>query len=246
MESNYDDANFRSGNAGVMILPSTGVGPLPDPHFSGGLAVRVLIADDHPLFRDALRHVVGQSFDTADCLEACDFNQIGTVLADDEPMDLILLDLNMPGMDGFTGLLRLREDLPDTPIIVVSASEDVDIIEQALACGAAGFIPKSSPKERMCEAVGLVMNGEIFRPEEILGTKTKVIDPLLEEKLGSLTHRQRMVLQLLARGKSNKQIAYELDVTNTTVKAHMTAILRKLKVTSRTQAVIVARQIGRF
>jgi DNA-binding NarL/FixJ family response regulator len=229
-----------------MILPSTEAGLMPGPLFPGDQLVRVLIADDHPLFRDALRHVVGQAFEAALCLEACDFSQIGTTLAEDEPVDLILLDLNMPGMDGFTGLLRLREELPDTPIIVVSATEDVDIIEQALACGAAGFIPKSSPKERMCEAVGLVMNGEIFRPEEILGAKSKAIDPLLEEKLGSLTHRQRMVLQLLARGKSNKQIAYELDVTNTTVKAHMTAILRKLKVTSRTQAVIVARQIGRF
>ncbi len=208
--------------------------------------LRVVIADDHPLFRDALRHVICQTFPAAQCAEAYDFAQVAEAIAEQDQVDLILLDLNMPGMDGFTGLLRLREDLPDTPIIVVSASEDVDIIEQALACGAAGFIPKSSPKERMCEAVGLVMNGEIFRPEEILGTKTKVIDPLLEEKLGSLTHRQRMVLQLLARGKSNKQIAYELDVTNTTVKAHMTAILRKLKVTSRTQAVIVARQIGRF
>ena len=208
--------------------------------------MRVLIADDHPLFRDALRHVVAQAFDQADCLDACDFGQIAAALDEDDPLDLILLDLNMPGMDGFTGLLRLREDLPDTPIIVVSASEEAEVIEQALACGAAGFIPKSSPKERMCEAVRLVMSGELFRPEEILGTRSKVIDPLLEEKLGSLTHRQRMVLSLLARGKSNKQIAYELDVTNTTVKAHMTAILRKLKVTSRTQAVIVARQIGRF
>lgn len=241
-----DNANTRGPGADVMILPSTEAGLTPGPLFTGDQFVRVLIADDHPLFRDALRHVVAQAFESAHCLEACDFSQIGTALAEDDPLDLILLDLHMPGMDGFTGLLRLREELPDIPIIVVSASEDVDVIEQALACGAAGFIPKSSPKERMCEAVGQVMNGEIFRPEEILGTNAKVIDPLLEEKLGSLTHRQRMVLQLLARGKSNKQIAYELDVTNTTVKAHMTAILRKLKVTSRTQAVIVARQIGRF
>ena len=229
-----------------MIGASQEAGHQPGLDFAKGLPVRVLIADDHPLFRDALRHVVGQSFDDAQCLEACDFAQIGMVLAEDEMLDLILLDLNMPGMDGFTGLLRLREDLPATPIIVVSASEEPNIIEQALACGAAGFIPKSSAKERMCEAVALVMTGEIFRPEEILGTKAKIIDPLLEEQLGSLTHRQRMVLSLLARGKSNKQIAYELDVTNTTVKAHMTAILRKLKVTSRTQAVIVARQIGKF
>lgn len=207
--------------------------------------VRVLIADDHPLFRDALRHVLARALPEAEAVEAQDFTQVSAVLAEDDPVDLILLDLNMPGMDGFTGLLRLREDLPDTPIIVVSASEEADIIEQALACGAAGFIPKSWPKDRMCDAVAVVMSGEIYRPEELLKGKRAPVDPLLEEKLGSLTHRQRMVLALLAKGKSNKQIAYELDVTNTTVKAHMTAILRKLKVTSRTQAVIAARQIGK-
>lgn len=206
----------------------------------------VLIADDHPLFREALRQVISQSLNDCKCLEACDFNQIADVLAQDEMLDLILLDLNMPGMDGFTGLLRLRESLPDIPVIVVSASEDVAVIEQALACGAAGFIPKSSSRERMAEAVSVVISGEIFRPEEILGGAAKVPDPLLEETLGSLTHRQRMVLTLLARGRSNKQIAYEMNVADTTVKAHMTAIMRKLKVTSRTQALIVARQIGRF
>jgi DNA-binding NarL/FixJ family response regulator len=208
--------------------------------------LRVIIADDHPLFRDALRHVIGQALPAANCAEAQEFSQVGEVIGAGDQVDLILLDLNMPGMDGFTGLLRLREDLPDTPIIVVSATEESDVIEQALACGAAGFIPKSWPKDRMCDAVALVMSGDIYRPEELLKDKRRPIDPLLEEKLGSLTHRQRMVLALLAKGKSNKQIAYELDVTNTTVKAHMTAILRKLKVTSRTQAVIAARQIGRI
>lgn len=246
MPTDREDASTGTKGTDAIILPPTGVGLMPGPLFQGARPVRVLIADDHPLFRDALRHVVGQSLAGAECLEAHDFGRIGITLSDGEPVDLILLDLNMPGMDGFTGLLRLREELPDTPIIVVSASEEPEVIERALACGAAGFIPKSAAKERMCEAVDIVMNGEIFRPEEILGGAKRVIDPWLEETLGSLTHRQRMVLQLLAKGKSNKQIAYELDVTNTTVKAHMTAILRKLKVTSRTQAVIVARQIGHF
>lgn len=206
--------------------------------------MRVLIADDHPLFCDALRHVLAQAIPGAEAVEANDYAQISDRMAADEPPELILLDLNMPGMDGFTGLLRLREDLPDIPVIVVSANEDSHAIEQSLACGAAGFIPKSWPRDRMCAAIGVVMGGGIYRPEELL--KRPVIDPMLDEEPGSLTHRQRMVLALLAQGKSNKQIAFELDVSNTTVKAHMTAIMRKLKVTSRTQAVIAARQIGRL
>lgn len=206
--------------------------------------MRVLIADDHPLFRDALRHVLAQALPGTEVSEADDFSRITAGAAGDEPPDLILLDLNMPGMDGFTGLLRLRENLPDIPVIVISASEEPHVIEQSLACGAAGFIPKSWPRDRMCDAIDVVMGGEIYRPEELLKNRPAP-DPRLDEELGSLTHRQRMVLALLAQGKSNKQIAYELDVSNTTVKAHMTAIMRKLKVTSRTQALIVARQIGR-
>jgi DNA-binding NarL/FixJ family response regulator len=210
------------------------------------MTMRVLIADDHPLFRDALRHVLAQALPDAIAFEAHDFAQAAAALTEEDSPDLILLDLTMPGMEGFTGLLRLREELPETPIIVVSANEDPDTIEQTLTCGAAGFIPKSWPKDRMCEAVGVVMRGEIYRPEDLLKGRKLPVDPLLAETLGSLTPRQRVVLGLLAKGKSNKQIAYEMSVTNTTVKAHMTAILRKLKVTSRTQAVIAARQIGRF
>lgn len=210
--------------------------------------MQVLIADDHPLFRDALRHVATQAVEAADCVEAHDFAQAVEALDEDNPFDLILLDLNMPGMDGFTGLLRLRDATPETPIVIVSASEDKDVVERALTCGAVGFIPKSTPKDEMIAAIGLVLEGGVYRPNDTpkpppsrrsLGPS----DAELMEGLGSLTRRQRAVLSLLARGRSNKQIAFELDVTNTTVKAHVTAILRKLKVTSRTQAVIVARQI---
>lgn len=208
--------------------------------------VQVLIADDHPLFRDALRHVATQAIDGAACVEVEDFDLAVAALNEDEPFDLILLDLNMPGMDGFTGLLRLRDLSPETPVVIVSASEDDDVIERAITCGAVGFIPKSLPKEEMMAAIHDVMGGGIFRPHDALNPPKRALrtlDPDLIEGLGSLTRRQRAVLSLLARGQSNKQIAYELDVTNTTVKAHVTAILRKLKVTNRTQAVIMARQI---
>lgn len=204
--------------------------------------MRVLIADDHPLFRDALHQVVTEVSDAAIVVEAHDFTQALALLAQSESFDLILLDLNMPGMEGFTSLLRLRDENPDTPVVVVSASEDSGIIERAMTCGAAGFIPKSTPKDEMIAAIRVVMAGGEYLPGEAHPRPTgRYAD--LDEQLGSLTKQQRKVLSLLARGKSNKQIAFELDVTNTTVKAHVTAILRKLKVTSRTQAVIVARQI---
>lgn len=208
--------------------------------------MQVLIADDHPLFRNALRHVATEAIEGANCIEAHDFNEVLEALNDDDPFDIILLDLRMPGADGFTGLLRLREQSPTTPVVIVSASEEKEVVDRALTCGAVGFIPKSAPKDDMVAAIRKVMQGGIYRPDEP-ATKNKrtctSIDHALIDGLGSLTRRQRAVLSLLARGRSNKQIAFELDVTNTTVKAHITAILRKLKVTSRTQAVIVARQV---
>ncbi len=207
--------------------------------------MRVLIADDHPLFRDALRHVATQAIDGAVCHEAHDFAQAAQAAGEGEPFDIILLDLNMPGMNGFTGLLELRESCPEAPVVVVSATEEPEVIERALTCGAMGYITKSAPKEQMVDALRRVMAGEVYRPAEAEPRAKPAAGRNLDlmECLGSLTKRQRMVLALLARGKSNKQIAYEIDVTNTTVKAHVTAILRKLKVTSRTQAVIIARQI---
>lgn len=208
--------------------------------------MRVLIADDHPLFRNAVRHVASEAIEGANCVEAHDFDEVLAALDEDDPFDIILLDLKMPGADGFTGLLRLRDESPATPVIIVSASEEKEVVNRALTCGAVGFIPKSLPKDDMVAAIRQVMQGGVYRPDEP-ATKNKrtcaSIGQDVIEGLGSLTRRQRAVLALLARGRSNKQIAFELDVTNTTVKAHITAILRKLKVTSRTQAVIVARQV---
>lgn len=211
--------------------------------------MQVLIADDHPLFRDALRHVATQAVADAVCVEAHDFAETLDALDEDDPFDLILLDLNMPGMDGLTGLLKLRDATPETPVIIVSATEDKEVVDRALTCGAVGFIPKSTPKDEMVAAIGMVLEGGVYRPQEAAPPPKRGYGPSdaeLMEGLGSLTRRQRAVLSLLARGRSNKQIAFELDVTNTTVKAHVTAILRKLKVTSRTQAVIVARQIDKL
>ena len=189
--------------------------------------------------------MASQAIDDVICVEVQDFKQAALAVAEEAPFDLILLDLNMPGMTGFTGLLEIRDAAPETPVIVVSATEEPEVIERTLTCGAMGYITKSAPKEQMINAICKVMRGEEARPSDALPrpkpTAGRGAD--LMECLGSLTKRQRMVLNQLAQGKSNKQIAYEIDVTNTTVKAHVTAILRKLKVTSRTQAVIIARQI---
>ncbi len=206
----------------------------------------VLIADDHPLFRDALRQVVAEAMPDALILEAQNLNAAKETLKDNDDLDLILLDLNMPGVNGLSGLVELRDMSPVTPIVVVSASEEANIIERAMVCGASGFIPKSLPKDVMVAAIGEIMAGHVFRPEleESTSQDPSSASEVLK-RAATLTKKQRLVLSLIARGKSNKIIAYELDVTDTTVKAHVTAILRKLKVTSRTQAAILAREIER-
>lgn len=202
---------------------------------------RIVVADDHPLFRDALRQVIDLAVGTAIVAEAETFDAAVALVLEDDP-DLILLDLNMPGMNGFTGLMVLRDRAPTTPIVVVSADEDPAVIQQALTLGAAGFIPKSRSKDAMAEGVRAVMAGDVFVPID-LSTAVPLSardDPDFAEGYAALTAQQRRVLEMLVAGKSNKVIAYELDVAESTIKAHVSAILRKLKVSSRTQAVLYA------
>lgn len=212
------------------------------------MTVNVLIADDHPLFREALRQVVAEALPEATITQAQNYEAARDALDCENGLDLILLDLNMPGMNGFASLMEMREADPATPIVIVSASEERDVIDRAFVVGAAGYIPKSLAKEEMVAAINTVMNGDIYHPNgnghPAEKTKTS-LTPDIMDRVNTLTRRQRNVLSLIARGKPNKLIAYELDVTNTTVKAHVTAILRKLKVTSRTQAAIMAREIER-
>ena len=206
----------------------------------------VLIVDDHPLFRDALRQVVAEALPDATIIEAQNLVAAKQALKENDEFDLILLDLNMPGVDGLSGLVDLRDLSPATPIVVVSASEEASVIDRAMVCGASGFIPKSLPKDVMVAALGEIMAGHVFRPQlEATENSGPSAASDIIQRAASLTKKQRLVLALIARGKSNKIIAYELDVTDTTVKAHVTAILRKLKVTSRTQAAILAREIER-
>lgn len=206
----------------------------------------VLIADDHPLFREALRQVVEAVFDPCRFIEVNCIEQAQARL-DEEDFDLVLLDLNMPGMNGFTGLVALRNRAPATPIILVSADESRESIQDAIAYGASGYIPKSLTREQMAHAVREVLEGEVYLPFPLMAQADggpAMHDVELEARIATLTGQQRKVLEMIVLGKPNKVIAYELSLAESTVKAHVSAVLRKLHVTSRTQAVINAGKIA--
>lgn len=202
---------------------------------------RFLIIDDHPLFREALHSAVRIAYPDVDTVEARSVAEALELLADPKPFDLALLDLSMPGVQGFEGLLQLRTRYPRLPVVVVSGHEEPKIISEALSYGAAGFIPKSVRKDELAQAIRSVMDGAIYVPENY-GGQTLEADGSdraeMLQRLAKLTPQQLRVLQMLKQGMLNKQIAYELQVGETTVKAHVSEILRKLNVYSRTQAVI--------
>lgn len=206
---------------------------------------RVLIADDHPLFRSALQEVVAEVFGEADVTEACDLDEAVKLAARDPDLDLVLLDLNMPAMNGLCGLVMLRNEVPSVPVVMVSGSVDPATVREAITCGAVGFIPKSATKAVMADALRTILAGGVYTPATREGagggdTGGGAEDKRFAQRVASLSRQQRVVLEMLVKGNSNKQIAYLLDVAESTVKAHVSAILRKLKVRSRTQAVISA------
>lgn len=205
---------------------------------------RILIADDHPLFRDALKSALADGFDALHIDEAGSFKGVRDTLDADENYDLILLDLKMPGVQGFSGLMYLRAQYSAVPIIVVSASEDAQVIRSSFEFGASGFVPKSAGADSIREALSHVMGGGIWVPPGFdLSGDQDGEGSQLASKLSTLTPQQVRVLMMLSQGLLNKQIAFELTVSEATVKAHVSAILQKLGVDSRTQAVIVANKI---
>lgn len=208
---------------------------------------RVLIADDHPLFRTALHEVIAEVFGAAELVEACDLDEAMRLAIGD--LDLILLDLNMPAMNGFRGLVTLRNLVPTVPVVIVSGSAEPGVVRESITFGAAGFIPKSATKSAMAAALRTVLAGGVHIPavgDMNLGTGAgqSEDDRRFAERVASLSRQQRLVLEMLVKGHSNKQIAYLLDVAESTIKAHVSAILRKLKVHSRTQAVINAGKLA--
>ncbi len=205
----------------------------------------LLIADDHPLFRGALRQAVIGLFEQVDVAEAGSFEDVSEILdGGNRDVDLILLDLSMPGVRGFSGLMYLRAQYPSLPIVVVSANDDPAVIRRCMEFGASGFIPKTLGVEALRAAVARVLQGEVWTPPDI--DLTRQSDPETAStiaRLATLTPQQVRVLMMLSGGLLNKQIAYELGVSEATVKAHVSAILQKLGVESRTQAVIAAGRI---
>jgi DNA-binding NarL/FixJ family response regulator len=204
----------------------------------------LLIADDHPLFRGALRQAVIGLFEQVDVAEAGSFEDVSEILDGSRDVDLILLDLSMPGVRGFSGLMYLRAQYPSLPIVVVSANDDPAVIRRCMEFGASGFIPKTLGVEILRQAVGRVLQGEVWTPPDVdLARDSDAETAATIARLSTLTPQQVRVLMMLSSGLLNKQIAYELGVSEATVKAHVSAILQKLGVESRTQAVIAAGKI---
>jgi DNA-binding NarL/FixJ family response regulator len=208
---------------------------------------RALIADDHPLFRSALRQVIESLFGEYEIFEASTLDEAKEVIGSnaDLDLDMILLDLQMPGSTGFSGLVTLRNAAPEVPIVVVSAATSTDTMRNSITYGAAGFIPKSFSSDQIGEGMRCVMSGEVYLPSVALEPDVLAgVAAKLRDRVAALTQGELRVFELLAHGKSNKIIAYELGIKESTVKAHITAILRKLGVYSRTQAVIAARELN--
>ncbi|MEO1291779.1 MAG: response regulator transcription factor [Pseudomonadota bacterium] len=212
----------------------------------GGEARRFVLIDDHPLFCEALRLALSSDLEAEEITVANTLEQGMHLLAAAGDVEAVLLDLNLPDVDGLDGLMRVKAAHPRAPVIVVSALADDRIITQVLACGAAGFIPKDTAREHLVAAIQHVLDGDVYTPP---GFAAKPAGEAVAQpgddavrRLADLTPQQLKILELVCEGKLNKQIAHELSIAETTVKAHITAILRKLHVQSRTQAVLVAQK----
>ena len=207
-------------------------------------ATRILIVDDHPLFREALKQAISGGIDHAEIAQAGSLDAARGQLDQHDGFDLVLLDLRMPGVQGLSGLIFLRAQYPNVPIVIVTAAEDHGLVQRALSLGASGFIPKSSRTATIVQAINDVLNGGISVPEgfgQSGAQDREAID--IARRIATLTAQQIRVLMMLKEGLLNKQIAYELNVSEATIKAHVSAILQKLNVSSRTQAVIAAGRI---
>jgi len=204
----------------------------------------LLIADDHPLYRDALKGALSVAFTEIILLESGDLNGTVSMLETNE-VDLLLLDLHMPGSSDLYGFLHIQKTFPDVPIAVISGTEDVSLISKIVALGAMGFISKKASSEHIKEAVTNMLEGEVWVPEAVRQQIQEVDETfsVLAENVSSLTPSQYNVLCYMRDGLLNKQIGFNLDIAEATVKAHVTAIFRKLGINNRTQAVLIASQL---
>jgi two-component system, NarL family, nitrate/nitrite response regulator NarL len=210
--------------------------------------MKLLIVDDHPVLRDGLAALLAQAGPDTAVLQARDARE-GLALVESHPdLDLIILDLAMPGMKGLQALAEFGRKRPDLPVIVLSSSEDPKDVRQALASGALGYVPKSASQQVLLSAVRLVLNGDLYIPPLILGEPSSAVerrsDGAGHNSRRLLTTRQVEILVLLSEGKPNKTIAATLTLSEKTVKAHISAIFKTLNVVNRTQAAVAGREAG--
>lgn len=204
---------------------------------------KIIIADDHPLFRQALLDTLKVQLTETNWVEAQTIEELEQQLTNNNDADLLLLDLNIPGAHGFNTLIHVRNHFPQIPVVVVSAHEDQDTIAKAMEYGAAGFVPKSTPVVTIFTAIQHVLAGDNWVPEYFQMQQDDSEYSNVAERVASLTQQQYKILMMFAQGMLNKQIAYDLNVSEATIKAHATAIFRKLNVRNRTQAVIAIGQL---
>lgn len=207
----------------------------------------VLIADDHPLFRDALQRAVLGALPEANVHCADSVHSLLMLVEQYPEAELLLLDLHMPGARGYSALAHIRGQFPGLPTIVVSGHEEAQVARRALAHGASAYIPKSSSGEQIVQAIRTVLDGDVWLPHSLLGDSSSALkddEAEIATRVASLTPQQFRVLTMIAEGLLNKQIAYDLGVSEATVKAHMTAIMRKLGVNNRTQVALAASQLA--
>ena len=209
-------------------------------------AETVIVADDHPLFRTAIKEALEADQGETNFLEANSFESLQALVDKNREVDLVLLDLHMPGVSGFAGLVYLCKRYPSVPVVIISANEDPVVIKRALEHGAAGFIPKSSSIDTITDAIAAVLMGEIWSPDTTASNLpgNNVSEVELAERMAQLTPQQFKVLMMMSQGLLNKQIAYQLNVSEATIKAHVSAIMSKLGVSNRTQAVLAANQLS--
>ncbi|MCA1771231.1 MAG: response regulator transcription factor [Halomonas sp.] len=211
----------------------------------------LLVADDHPLFRDALQVVISSGLPHSQLLEADSLAAAIPLISKHAGLDLLLLDLSLPDAEGLDGLTQLREAFPWLPVAIISAHQERQLVLDAISLGAVGYIPKSTPRETMLNALTQILEGQLYLPPDVMRRPPSATPPaepntsaaaerLGGEKLAPLTDKQLAVLRCMTQGMSNKQIARELSIAETTVKTHVSAILRKLEATSRVHAIVLA------
>ena len=206
---------------------------------------KLLVVDDHPIFRQAISGIIDEKFPGAKCDAAESIDEAVAQLQSNNDYDLVLLDLNMPNTSGLNGLLSLRNDFPETPVVIVSAENDKQQILQTISYGAVGFISKSSSVESIADSLSSIFNGNVCLPSDIIRTTATQTTPqakkefeILPEKIHLLTRKELMVLKHLTKGEANKAIAYEMNISETTVKSHVSSILKKLGATNRVKVVV--------